>query len=195
MRQSVSGCYCLHVSWHFGETVKFSDRLSRFIAWMAWRKRPATDRAGRPRGLLTGIEGASSRAGAADHPARHAGPRYVALAVRPAMATGSPSRGRCKPARRWRVEHERWRPPDRRRWGNGSAECQPADEGRSPPVAKAARAVNRTEAEARVKAAAEPRVESETTTSAAPLSMGRSGEEHSRKGQHNDRTDRRDRVR
>jgi hypothetical protein len=43
----------------------------------------------------------------------------------------------------------------------------------------------RMEAETRVKAAAEPRVESETTTSAAPLSMSRSGDERSREGQHN----------
>jgi hypothetical protein len=48
----------------------------------------------------------------------------------------------------------------------------------------------RMEAETRVKAAAEPRVESETTTtSATPLSMSRSGDERSREGQHNCHTE------
>ena len=46
-------------------------------------------------------------------------------------------------------------------------------------------AETRVKAETSVKAAAEPRVESEATTSAAPLSMSRNGDERSREGQHN----------
>jgi hypothetical protein len=53
-----------------------------------------------------------------------------------------------------------------------------------------AKANTRAEAETRAKAATEPWVESETTTtSAAPLSMGRSRNERSREGQHNGRAE------